>query len=118
MQPVLITTKNVSPNPVHGEVYSIQHCVIKFVSDFQFSSPNKTDRHDIAEILLTLNTISQTRMYLNVTHIIYLLKKSLKLRKGNKKLSIEVGHTKQCLIKKNMKRQKMVNQTLHRKIKI
>jgi hypothetical protein len=30
---VLITTKIVSSNPVHGEVYSIQHYVIKFVSD-------------------------------------------------------------------------------------
>jgi hypothetical protein len=28
-----ITTKVVSLNPVHDEVYSIQHYVIKFVSD-------------------------------------------------------------------------------------
>jgi len=28
-----ITTKVLSSNPVHGEVYSIQHYVIKFVSD-------------------------------------------------------------------------------------
>jgi len=28
-----ITTKVVSSNPVHREVYSIQYCVIKFVSD-------------------------------------------------------------------------------------
>ena len=26
-------TKFVSSNPIHGEVYSIQHYVIKFVSD-------------------------------------------------------------------------------------
>jgi hypothetical protein len=32
-QRVPITTKVVSLNPVHGEVYSIQHYVIKFVSD-------------------------------------------------------------------------------------
>jgi hypothetical protein len=48
-------------NPTHGEVHSIQHCVIKFVSDFAaglwfslgtlVSSTNKTDRHDITEIL-------------------------------------------------------------------
>ena len=56
-----------------GEVYSIQHYVIKFVSDFletgqwfspgpPVSSTNKTDCHDIAEILLkvTLNTIKPT----------------------------------------------------------
>ena len=39
-----ITTKVVSLNPAHGEVYSIQHYVIKFISDlrqvggFQFSN--------------------------------------------------------------------------------
>jgi hypothetical protein len=39
----------------------------------------------LTEILLevVLNTINQTRMYLIVTNVIYLLKKSLKLRKGN-----------------------------------
>ena len=31
-----ITTKVVSSNPVHGEVYSIQYYVIKFVSDLVF----------------------------------------------------------------------------------
>jgi hypothetical protein len=30
-----ITTNVVSLNPVHGEVYSIPHYVIKFVSDLQ-----------------------------------------------------------------------------------
>ena len=35
MQSLSITTKVVSSNPVHGEVYSIQHYVIKFVSDFR-----------------------------------------------------------------------------------
>jgi hypothetical protein len=33
MLSVPITTKAVSLNPVHGKVYSIQHYVIKFVSD-------------------------------------------------------------------------------------
>jgi len=33
MQSVSITTKFVSSNLAHGEVYSIQHYVIKFVSD-------------------------------------------------------------------------------------
>jgi hypothetical protein len=71
-----ITTKVVSSNPVHGEVYSIQHYVIKFVSDFQcfsqcfslgtpVSSTSKTDRHDITEILLkvVLSTINQPTIY-------------------------------------------------------
>jgi hypothetical protein len=64
----------VSANPVHGEVYLIQHYVIKFVTDLgqtdwwispgtPVSSTNKTDCHDITEILLkvTLNTITLTR---------------------------------------------------------
>jgi len=33
VQSVPITTKVVSSNPVHGEVYSTQHYVIRFVSD-------------------------------------------------------------------------------------
>jgi len=34
MQSVPITAKVVSLNPTHGEVFSIQHYMIKFVSDF------------------------------------------------------------------------------------
>ena len=61
-----------SSNLVHGEAYSIQYYVIKFVNDLRkvsdfpsgipVSSTNKTDIHDITEILLkvTLNTINQT----------------------------------------------------------
>jgi hypothetical protein len=37
MQSVPMATKVVSFNPTHGEVYSIQHYVIKFVSDLQQS---------------------------------------------------------------------------------
>jgi hypothetical protein len=36
VQSVPITTKVVSSNPVHGEVYSIQHFVIKFVSGLRW----------------------------------------------------------------------------------
>jgi hypothetical protein len=35
MQSVPITTNAVSSNPAHGEVYSIQYYVIKFVSDLR-----------------------------------------------------------------------------------
>jgi hypothetical protein len=55
----------------HGEIYSIQHYVIKFVravtcgrtvffSGYSGSSTNKTDCHDITEILLkvSLNTLT------------------------------------------------------------
>jgi len=73
VQSVLITTKVVSSNPLHGEAYSIQHYVIKFVSELRqiggffpgtpLSSTNKTDHHDITEILLKMgiNTIDQTK---------------------------------------------------------
>ena len=72
VQWVSITTKVVSLNPTPGEVYSIQHYVIKFVSDLRqvsdflrgtaVYSTNKTDCHDIIEILLqvALNTITKT----------------------------------------------------------
>jgi hypothetical protein len=68
VQSVSITTNVVSSNPVHGEVYSIQHYVIKFVIDLRrwfplgipVASTNKTNSHDITEILLkvALNTIN------------------------------------------------------------
>ena len=55
---MFITTKVVSLNPAHGEVYSMEHYLIKFVSDLRqvggflrvlwVSSNNKTDRHGIA----------------------------------------------------------------------
>jgi hypothetical protein len=35
MQSVSITTKAMSSNPAHGEVCSMQHYVIKFVSDLR-----------------------------------------------------------------------------------
>jgi hypothetical protein len=35
LQSVHITTKAMSSNPVDGEMYSIQHYVIKFVSDLR-----------------------------------------------------------------------------------
>ena len=66
---VPISTKVMSSNPVHGEVYSI-HYIIKFVSDLRqdrwfyrdtmVSSTNKTDHHDITEKMLkvALNTIN------------------------------------------------------------
>ena len=57
-----ITTDVVSWNSANVEVYSIQHYVIKvrpwlatgwlFFLGVPFSSINKTDRNDIAEILL------------------------------------------------------------------
>jgi len=62
----------VSSNQAHGEVYSIQHYVIKFVSDLWqvdgflwVSSTNKTDCHDITEILskVALNTIILNPQY-------------------------------------------------------
>jgi hypothetical protein len=61
---VPITTKVVSLNLAHDEVYSIKHYVIKFFSDLRqvggflrctpVSSNNKTDRHNVTEILLNV----------------------------------------------------------------
>ena len=56
-------------DPDHGEVYSLQHYMIKWLAAGRWFTPgnavtstNKTDRHDIADILLTvaLNTITIT----------------------------------------------------------
>jgi len=62
VQSVPITTNVVILNPAHGEVYSIQHYLIKFVSDLRqvggvspstsVSSTNKTYHHDVTEILV------------------------------------------------------------------
>ena len=62
VQSLLIITEVVSLNPVNGEVYSIQHSLIKCVSDLRqvsgflrilwFPPHKKTDRHDITKILL------------------------------------------------------------------
>jgi hypothetical protein len=77
VQAVHITTKVVSLNPAHGEVFLI-HYVIQFVSDlrqvgdflwvFRFPLPIKLTTHDFTEILLkvALNTITLTLcVYLN-----------------------------------------------------
>jgi hypothetical protein len=70
VQSVPITTKVVSSNPIHGKVYSIQHYMIKFVSDLSVvtgwwfslgdlvSSTNKSDCHNITEILLKVVLIT------------------------------------------------------------
>ena len=57
-----VLSKVLSSNLVHGKVYSIQHYVIKFVSDLQqvsgfpvvlrFPPPIKTERQDITVMLL------------------------------------------------------------------
>jgi hypothetical protein len=59
---VSITTKVVSSNPVHGEVYSIQlYMTCDRTVVFSRYSTNETDCHDITEILLkvALNTIQK-----------------------------------------------------------
>ena len=47
-------TTNKSLNPTHGEMYSVQYYVIvcQWFSPRTPVSSNKTDRHDITEILL------------------------------------------------------------------
>jgi hypothetical protein len=87
MQLVPITTKIVSLNPNHGKVYLIQHYVLKSLSvtcstlaglwfspGTLVSSTNKTDCHDLAEILLkvTLNIITLT-LFVPDSFIIHLI---------------------------------------------
>ena len=77
-QSVHITPKVVSSNPAHGEVYSIQYYVIKFVSDLQHvggflwgtpvSSANKTDCHNITGTLLKVALNTKTINLCNVLH--------------------------------------------------
>ena len=73
LQSVSITTNVVSSNHAHGEVYSIQHYVIKFASDLRqvdrwfspgipVSSTNKSDRHDIVESDVKHHKTSQTNL--------------------------------------------------------
>ena len=57
------------PNPAYGEVYSIQHYLIKFVSDYPVSGfLCVTDHHDTTEIIfkVALNTIALTHK----THVL------------------------------------------------
>ena len=74
VQSVPITTNVVNSNPVHGEVYSIQHYVILSMtcgrsivfSGYSGFFTNKTDLPDITEMLLkvALNTINQPKINL------------------------------------------------------
>jgi hypothetical protein len=63
MQSIPIATNVVSLNPAHGQAYTIQHYVIKFVSDLRqfcgFPLDTPCFRRDIHEILLNivLNTM-------------------------------------------------------------
>ena len=80
MQAVPITTDLVSSNLDQGEVYKLQHYVIKLVSDLRqvggflrilrLSSTNKTDHHDITEVLLKVafNTIKQKQKQTKTPH--------------------------------------------------
>ena len=81
VQSVPISTKVVSSNSADGEVYSIQHYVIKLSPGNPVSSTIKTDQHDIAEILLkaalstiTLSLRRYTDLYYSFDHLQILLK--------------------------------------------
>jgi hypothetical protein len=67
MQSVLITANVVSSNLGHSDLYSIQ-AVRWFSLGTSISFTNKTDRHDIAEILLkvALNTITLTLLLTDI----------------------------------------------------
>ena len=83
-----ITTNVVNSNPSHEEVYSIQHYVIKFVSDLwqvggflrvlQFSPPTKqiATIYNVIEILLkmALNAIPPHHIYRNTGVVATIMK--------------------------------------------
>ena len=83
-----ITTDVMSSNAVHGEMYTILHSVIKFVSYLRqigvffpgtpVSFTNKTDHHNITEILLKVayNTIkpNQANQFYQFKHILFVNK--------------------------------------------
>jgi len=62
MQSVHISNNGVSSNTARGEDYTIQHNVIKFVSEFRqvggflrvLTSSNKSDGHNLTEISLNM----------------------------------------------------------------
>ena len=77
-------TKVVRSNPAHFKVHSIQHYVIKFVSDLQqvgaliqviqVSSTNKIDCHYIIEIspnlyVFTIRSLSRITLYQEITFL-------------------------------------------------
>ena len=64
---MIITTDVVSSNLDQGEVYNMLATGRWFSPGPPVSFTNKTDRHDITEILLKkpLNTIKQTNKYIN-----------------------------------------------------
>jgi len=75
---VSITTKVLNLNPAHGEVYSVQHYVKGFsvtcgrfvlFSRYSVSSTNKTDHHDITEILLKVAPTNKTDRH-DITEIL------------------------------------------------
>ena len=76
MQSVPITTKVVSLNPVHAEVYSLCDKVCQWLETCQWFSPgipvsstNKTDCLDLAGILLkmVLDSISLTKLLYEIS---------------------------------------------------
>ena len=92
MQLIPITAEVASLIPAHGEVYSIQHYMIKVVSDLwqvggfsPVSSNNNTDRHNIAEIILNV-VLSTITLTLYVAHGFQEIPQIMKNEKKKKKM--------------------------------
>ena len=70
IQSLPITTKVVNSNPVHGDITTICDKACQWLVTGRWFSPvsstNKTDRHDIAEILLQVELINQTKPIFSV----------------------------------------------------
>ena len=75
-----ITTKVVSSNPTHSEVYSIQQYVIKFVNELRLvGSFLRVLRIDLTELSLKVafNTVILTPTYRDLIYLPKLLKHSV-----------------------------------------
>jgi hypothetical protein len=70
-----ITTKVVSSNPVYGEVYSIQHYVIKFVSDLRQVSGFLQVTYDLCIFLNVLQDFLWTLNFCRFWPIMQIRKK-------------------------------------------
>ena len=81
MESVSIITTVVSSNITHCEVYSIQHYVIKFVSDLRPVTCfprvlNKIDRHEMLPVALNTITLTFEQCYYSYRGCIVCIKKN------------------------------------------
>jgi len=68
MQSVHIATKVASSNPAHGEVYSIQHYVIKFFCFYAGTLVSFTNKTEIL-LKMALNTMNSNLLKIRISRV-------------------------------------------------